>query len=315
MHVKWFTGDEHAVPMSMAEAVTPSFLFWLGVTLAGLLLTSIFNEPLQRIRFIDRIHSGLDRLKPYKLLILRIGLGIGLILQLATSSYLAPELEADSWWVKGLVLIAILGLLHARFVPVTGIALAVLYVYAVAENGLFHALDYMFYVGIIYFLLVSNTRHKATATPVLYLLTGLSLAWVGLEKITMPELSYSIVHEYGIPTFGFSVENFVLISAFIEMGLAWTFIVGILNRFVSIVVTLVFITTTTVFGFTEIVGHTIVHTLLLLFIIEGNGALKTPFQFHRKPALRYLFVLVNFCVLLFGFMAVYIWLGGEALAH
>jgi hypothetical protein len=207
------------------------------------------------------------------------------------------------------MVIAILGLLMLRTLAVSALALLALYGYAFIEYGWFHALDYIFYLGIIYYLLVTNTRFKATATPVLYLLMGLSLAWLGLEKMTMPEMSYSVVREFGIATFGFSVEDFVLISAFIEVGLAWTFIVGILSRFISIIVTLVFITTTTVFGFTEIVGHTIVHTLLIIFLIQGQGTLKSPFQFHSSPILRYLFVVVNFCVLLFGLMAIYIMLG------
>ncbi|MCZ8520181.1 MULTISPECIES: hypothetical protein [Paenibacillus] len=299
----------------MAEVITPSFLFWLGVTLAGLLLSAVFNEPLERVPFIRRIHAVLDRWRPYETLILRIGLGAGLLLQLVTGTYLAPELAADGIWVTALLVAAFAGLLYRQGLAVSGAALAVLYVHALADYGLFHALDYMFYVGIIYYLLVAeNHRWRPTATPVLYLFTGLSLAWVGLEKMTLPQLAYGIMEEYGIPTFGFSLEDFVLISAFIELGLAWTFIVGILNRFISILVTLVFITTTTVFGFREIVGHTIVHTLLIMFLIEGQGVFKSPFQFHRSPVLRCLFVLVNFVVLLFGLMAVYIAMGTAA-AH
>lgn len=314
-HVKWFTEYGKDAPLPMSEAVTPAFLFWLGVTLAGLLLSSIFNEPLQRLGFIQSLHRVLDKLKPYDTVILRIGLGIGLALQLASSSFLAPELVSDAWWTRVLLVIAIAGLLHRKLLVVTGAALAVLYGYAFSVFGLFHGLDYLFYAGIIYYLFVAETAWKKTALPVLYLFTGLSLAWVGLEKMTLPQLAYDVVREFNVPTFGFSVEDFVLITAFIEIGLAWTFIVGILNRFISLVVTLVFITTTMLFGFKEIVGHTIVHTLLILFLINGEGTFKTPFQFHNSPALRYLFVLVNFCVLLFGLMALYIWMGHSAAAH
>ncbi len=305
LHVKWFT-EEEDVPLVMQEVITPEFLFWLSVTLVGLLVSSIFNEPLQRIGFIRRIHLILDRLKPWLTMILRIGLGLSLMFQLFTSAYLAPELITDEVWVKVLLVIAILALFNKRTLGLTGVILLVLYGTAVYEHGWFHILDYVFYIGISYYLFVSETKWKATATPVLYLLTGFSLAWVGLEKMVLPQLAYHIVEQFHVPTFGFSVEAFVLISAFIELGLAWTFIVGILNRFISIIVTLVFITTTTVFGFTEIVGHTVIHTLLIMFLIEGEGTFKTPFQFHHRPLLRYTFVLVNFCVLLFGLMWIYI---------
>lgn len=308
-HVKWFTGEDQTIPLPISEVLTPSFLFWLGVTLVGLLLSALFNEPLQRVGFIRRIHGVLDTWKPYVTIILRVGLGAGLLMQLVTSSFLAPEFETDALWIKGVVALALIGLLHQRWLILSGAALAVLYGYTLLEYGLFHGLDYMFYIGIMYYLFVAGTKWKPTATPVLYLFTGLSLAWVGLEKMTMPEMAYDIIYEFGIPTFGFSVEDFVLISAFIELGLAWTFIVGILNRFISIIVTLVFITTTTVFGFKEVVGHTIVHTLLLMFLIVGDGVFKTPFEFHRSRLWRCLFVLVNFCVLLFGLMILYVWMG------
>ncbi|MDT9724156.1 hypothetical protein DUZ99_04035 [Xylanibacillus composti] len=293
----------------MAEVLTGPFWFWFAVTLTGLLIAAVFNEPLQRISFIAKLHETLDRYKRYVPEVLRVGLAVSLVMQIATRSYLAPEFAADAWWVVALQFIAFLFLFRRRTLALVGFVLLVLYGYAIFQYGWFHALDYVFYAGIIYYLWIHRTYASHTATPVLYLTLGFSLAWAGLEKMTMPELSFGIVERFDVPTFGFTVEHFVLISAFIELGLAWSLIVGILNRFVSILVTLVFIATTTVFGFTEIVGHTIIHALLLMFILEGEGALKTPFQFHRSPALRYSFVLVNFCVLLFGLMALYIALG------
>lgn len=306
LHVKWFIDGAEVAERSYWDVIgRPSFLFWLGVTLVGLFLSALFNERLQRIPFIEAIHRILDKAKPYLTEILRVGMGIGILLQLVSSTYLAPEFHGHSWLIRLLLVIAFAGLMTRRTLPVSGIALAALYGIAAAEHGWFHVLDYAFYLGIIYFLLVAGGKWKATATPVLYLLTGFSLSWVAFEKFALPELAVQIIEKFQVPTFGFSPEDFVLISAFIEIGLAWSFIVGILNRFVSIVVTLVFISTTMVFGFTEVVGHTVLHMLLVIFVIEGEGAFTTPFRFHRSPALRCLFVLVNFCILLFGLMAVY----------
>jgi len=308
LHVKWFTVEE-AVPLAMTEVITPEFLFWLGVTLVGLLVSAIFNQRILNVGWIGRLESKLASFKPYTAHILRVGLALAIILQLVEGAYLAPEFHADAVWITVLLALALIGLIMTRTLWVSGLALLVLYGYAVYEYGWFHALDYVFYLGIVYFLLTYRTAWRDTAIPVLDAITGLSLAWVGIEKMTMPTLAYDIIHEFQVPTFGFSVENFVLISAFIELGLAWTFIVGVLNRFVSILVTSVFILTTMVFGYTEIVGHTIIHTLLIMFIIQGGGAFKSPFEFHRAPLMRYLFVMVNFCVLLFGMMWIYIQMG------
>jgi hypothetical protein len=308
LHVKWFT-DRITEPLPFKEVITSNLLFWFAVTIVGLLVSAVFNTRMLRVGFVQSIDRTLNGLKPYTVHILRVGLGIGIILQLVERTYLAPEFHSDHKWIVIVLIISALGLLLQRTLFISGLGLLALYVQATLEFGIFHTLDYLFYAGIIYYLIVYTTRLRDTAIPVLYALTGISLAWVGIEKMTMPILAYDIIEKFQVPTFGFSVENFVLISAFIELGLAWTFIVGILNRFVSILVTLVFITTTTVFGYTEIVGHTIVHTLLIMFIIQGGGAFKTPFEFHRSPVLRYLFTVVNFSVLLFGMMWIYIMMG------
>lgn len=310
LHVKWFSDHEQETMRSLSDVIgNASFLFWFAVTMIGLLLSAMFNEKLQHIPLIERIHRMLDRARPYLTHILRIGLGLGIVMQLVSSTYIAPEWHTEHIWIAVVQCIVLAGLMTRFTLWISGTALAVLYGSTVIEFGVVHALDYSFYIGIIYYLFVSTTRWKSTATPVLYLFTGFSLAWVALEKFTLPGLAYGIIEQHHIPTFGFSPEDFVLISAFIEIGLAWSFIVGILNRFVSIVVTLVFITTTTVFGMTEVVGHTILHTLLILFVIEGEGTFKTPFRFHQSPLLRCLFVIVNFCILLFGLMAVYVAVG------
>lgn len=309
LHVKWFAKDSHSIPKPMAEVITPTFLFWLGFTVIVLFLSTFFHDYLNRIPAVRRIHAWLNRFKPQRLLILRIGIGLGLLLQLFTGTYLSPEFTPESNWINLLLILAIAGLLHRKALIISSIALLLLYTYATAKHGIFHTLDYLFYPGIIYYLSVYNTRWKATAAPVLYVFTGVSLAWLAMEKLTIADLAYSLMHDYNIPTMGFTVENFVLISAFIELGLAWAFIVGIMNRFTALVLTGVFLMTTMVFGIKEIIGHTIVHTLLIMFLIEGSDDYKAPFKFHRSPILRSLFVSVNFCLFLLGLMAIYVWMG------
>lgn len=309
VHVKWFTEDQVWNPQPMAKVITPAFLLWLGVTVAALLVCVLFSQSLERIGLVRRVHQFLNGIKRYHLLILRVGVGLGLLMQLFTGTYLAPAFVSDHVWVYAVLILAIAGLFHRRLLVVSGIALGVLYGYALVTYGLFHGLDYFFYAGVIYYLLVSESRWKQSATPILYLCTGLSLAWLSMEKMTLAKLACSLMHEYGLPTLGFTVEDFVLISAFIEMGLAWAFIMGIMNRFTALLLTGVFLMTTTFFGFKEIVGHTIMHTILILFIIEGSGAAKTLYQFHRTAYMRCLFVAVNFCIVVFGLMGIYIWLG------
>lgn len=315
LHVKWFANDELWYPQSMSKVITPTFLFWLAFTLVALLIASFFNERMEHIKLVRRFHFFLNKLKRFQLSILRIGLSLGLILQLFTGTFLAPPFVSDHAWVYVTLVVALLGLVHRRLLFISGIALTVLYSLIFIHYGIFHALDYAFYIGIIYYLFAANSKWQSTAPMILYLSTGLSLAWVAMEKLTLPQLATSLMHEYHLPTLGFAIEDFVLISAFIELGLAWAFIVGILNRFSAFLLSSIFLLTTTVFGFTEIVGHTVMHTILLMFIISGNDEFNTMFKFHRTMKLRCLFVIVNFCVLVFGLMAIYIWIGQSSIGH
>lgn len=309
LHVKWFSKEDTWFPQPLLHIIDVTFLFWLGFTIIVLFLLAFFHNKIKRIRFIKQIHDWLCPLKQYRQLILRFGIGIGLLLQLSTGTYLSPDFHPESNWINGVLILAIAGLFHRKTLFITGTALLILYIHATWNYGIFHTLDYVFYPGIVYYLFVCTTRWKATAPPVLYLFTGLSLAWLAMEKMTIATLSYSLIHDYNIPTFGFSMEEFVLISAFIELGLAWAFIIGLMSRFTAILLTTVFLMTTAVFGFKEIVGHTIVHALLLIFLIEGSDNYKTLFKFHRSLMLRSLFVSVNFGIFLFGLMFLYIWVG------
>ncbi|NMM53083.1 hypothetical protein [Paenibacillus aquistagni] len=309
LHVKWFTDDYDWNPQPFSKVITPTFWFWLVFTMFALFLVTIGQQWMERFAIVRSVHDSLNKFKRYKLTVLRVGIGIGLSLQLFTGTYLAPKMVSNEWWVYAVLVVAILALFHRRLLPVSGAALAVLYIKAILSYGLFLSLDYAFYPGIIYVLFVSDRPWNRSALPVLYVWMGISLAWVAMEKLTIAKLACSLMHQYGIPTLGFTVEDFVLISAFIEMGLAWAFMVGLMNRFSALLLSSVFMLTTSVFGFTEIVGHTIVHTLLLIFIIMGREEPSLPTRIHRSMVLRCLFVTVNFGIMIFGLMAAYIWMG------
>ncbi|RJX40164.1 hypothetical protein D3P09_12435 [Paenibacillus pinisoli] len=309
LHVKWFIRDHDWTPQDLVRVITPTFLFWLGFTLFVLLIVSLSTPYINRHPWSLAVDRFMNRLKPHMLTVLRIGLGIGLIMQLATGTYLAPTLVSNDPGVYVILTIAILGLIHKRTLVISGAAILTLYIIVSRQYGLFHALDYMFYLGIIYTLFVANTRLHHTYPIVLYLFSGVSLAWLAMEKFTLAKLACSLMHEYGIPSLGFTVEDFVLISAFIELGLAWAFIAGLLNRFSALMLTGLFLMTTTIFGVTEIIGHAVVHTLLVVFIIGGRDASTTLHRLMPNAIMRHTSVLVSFTLLLFGLMSIYIWMG------
>src|SRR5690606_25325319 len=81
-------------------------------------------------------------------------------------------------------------------------------------------------------------------------------------KWVYPGMSLDIVVNHHVPTFGFAPAVFIVMAAFIEFVVGYLLVVGILNRVLGFVVTVIFILTTMLFGFTEIIGHFMIHIVL-----------------------------------------------------
>jgi uncharacterized membrane protein YphA (DoxX/SURF4 family) len=171
--------------------------------------------------------------------------------------------------------------------------------------GWFHMLDYGFYLAIACALLVERTKIAALGFPFLYLGTGLSLCWVAVEKWVFPGMAIDIIHHHGVPTFGFAPDSFVVMAAFIEFVVGYLLVVGILNRLLSLVLTGIFVSTTMLFGLTELAGHFMIHIVLLIFIIEGVGFYKPPIRMHKTKLDQMVFVSLNFIFVLSTFVLIY----------
>lgn len=186
-------------------------------------------------------------------------------------------------------------------------ALAIFYLFVdmTFRAGWFHMLDYGFYLAIIVALMLEKTKLSNWGFPFLYLGTGLSLCWIAVEKWVFPLMAVDIIQHHGVPTFGFSPEAFVSMAAFIEFVVGYLLVVGILNRILSLVLTGIFVSTTMLFGMTELVGHFMIHIVLVIFIIEGVSFYKPPINMHQKKLDQMVFVSLNFIFVLSTFILIY----------
>jgi hypothetical protein len=101
-------------------------------------------------------------------------------------------------------------------------------------------------------------------------------------------------------------ELFLTAAAFVELSLGALLWFGVLGRPLAAVITLVFFLTTMVFGKQEVVGHLILHGVLLVFLLEGtSGTLRPPFRWHKALPLRLAFVGVNFVLFVGGLLFTY----------
>lgn len=304
-HVKWFT-DIDPVKESIENILSP---FFLGMSVVVALILGILPQIIPQITNWEISRQMDKRLEEYRRLVyplLKIGLALALAIQLFSGSIFAPELEVSTFGMYmgiGMILLLLVPLTYTS--KMAAVALLYLFILTVREHGVFYMLDYGFYVAIVFALLVEKTRIQSWGMPFLYLGTGLSLCWVAIEKWVYPIMSLDIIEHHHVPTFGFSPEIFISISAFIEFVVGYLLVVGVLNRLLALVLTLIFIATTTLFGMTEVVGHFMFHIILLIFIIEGVSFYHPPIQIHKSKIDQIIFVSLNFIFVLSTMILIY----------
>lgn len=305
-HVKWFT-EVKPVKEALDIVMSPVFM---GTALAVAALLAVLTQLLpaiMRIPALRRMDRQVERLRPWSFRILQYGTAAALAWSLAEGSMFAPELPVPGYEVQIFLWAAIVLLLIPYHLAMksAGVILIGLYAYDIAQTSLFHMLDYGFYLAIAGALLLYRTAWEKWAFPLLYLGTGLSLCWVAVEKWIFPAMSLDIVQQHHVPTFGFPAGTFIVLCAFIEFVVGYLLVVGILNRLLSIVLTVIFILTTMLFGYVEIVGHFMIHVVLVLFIIEGVSFYKPPVDMHRTRVDRMVFVALNFLFVLASYLLIY----------
>lgn len=305
-HVKWFT-EQEPIKISLEEVISPLFII-LSVLIAIFLAIVPQIVPFfANFKLTKLLDGALDGWRKYSRQILKYGTAAALMIQVTSGTIFAPEFQLHStlqiifiWLAIGLLLVP-----HHLATKLSALFLLGLFIDVMQTVGVFHMLDYGFYLAIIGVLIIGKTKFENLGFPFLYLGTGLSLCWVAVEKWVYPALSTEIIQAHQVPTFGVSPELFVILSAFIEFVVGYALVVGILNRFLSVVLTGVFIMTTMLFGFTEVIGHFMIHIVLIIFVIEGVGFYKPPIKIHKSRTDQMIFVFLNFIFVLATTVLIY----------
>lgn len=307
-HVKWFSDyNFQNPPLNLSQLNTPTF--W------GLFILSVVSMPLmvwldkvaeKSVTYLN-INTFLDRYADSAGLIMRVAMGAVLLMSWQGDSIIAPEIPIPSaiWgWAEFFLALC---LLFRETTFITGLGMIFFYFFGISQHGLFHMLDYVVYPSVGLFLILThlkNEKIKNFDLPVLYSGLGFSLCWVSFEKLIYPFWGLSVLDKAPGLTMGLPHDFFLMACAFVEFSLGYLLIICLLHRPLAIVITLTFFTTTAFFGKMEIVGHTILHGALLVFIVKGPGHYyQAPIRFHKSWAMRYAFSAVNFIILfaLFAF--------------
>ncbi len=311
-HVKWFTRSTDTGIIALSDLNHPAFWFLLILSIVTLALLTYGDRLLEKWPKYKKFNSYLESYSDRATLILRIFTGASLLLSWQADSMIAPELKITSGAVGWYQFFLALGLLFAKTTPLAGLGMIGLYLFAMTQYGVFHLLDYVVYAAIGYFLLVSSfpqRRISQTRIPALYIGLGFSLCWAALEKVFFPHWGLDVLRQQPGLTMGLPPEFFLLACAFVELCLGYLLIIGLLQRPLALTITLVFLTTSSFFGKTEVIGHTILHGALLVFTVIGPGRYyPPPIEFHQRLSLRSAFVAINFVMVVGILGLIYHWM-------
>lgn len=309
-HVKWFSGFSFRDrPLTFSEVATPTFWVLAALSAAVVGAFVVLDRWLEKQPLYERFNRAVEQRRGKAGPILRAATGASLLLSWQADTLLAPDLALGAPWLGWVQFAAAVLLVFGRTVPLAGLLVLGLYATAAVRHGLFYLFDYAVFAGVGYALLVSRARPervRASALPALYATTGFSLCWLALEKLVYPGWVGYVVAQNPQLALGLDPAFFITAAAFVEFSLGFLLLVGVLSRALAVVITLVFLTTTLIFGKPEVIGHTILHGALLVFLLEGPGhAFRPPIALHRTTPWRVAFASVNLFVVLLLMLVVY----------
>lgn len=310
-HVKWFSHFTYADrPRTLREVASPTFLGLALLSTIVLGALAFADEWLRKTALAKRLDAWLETYRGESMVVLRVGAGATMLMAWQAGTLLAPELPVVHDALGWAQFVVVLLLLVPQTVPLAGLLIGALWLYAAFSFGLFHLLDYAFYPGIAFALAVSRRQEdkiRGLGLPALYLTVGFSLFWVALEKLVYPEWALYVLSQHPGLAMGLTLDFFLVGAAFVELSLGHMLILGLFGRTLALTITVVFMITSSVFGGKlEIVGHTPVHTALVVFLLEGAGrSYRPPFLAPRSVPRRALLTAGSFVVLLAVLLVAY----------
>ncbi len=313
-HVKWFCGpvDLGLPPRSPAAVLQPFFLLCLVGFLALVLSGAVLDAGLSRLvlppaaralwrRLVEP--AGPARRQRVEALLIRLGVA-GYCLSLwdrmavvpwgqGARAILTPELLIPLHRF-GLGPVALLqaatGLmtLSRRTCPLAGAGLVALIAVGITEAGLFHMVDYTYFVGIAWYLLsLRATRPAIVATrmPVLCACLSFALMWTAVEKFLYPQWTGIVLLIHPQITAGLPIPLVTVVAGFVEFSLAFYLIAGAtLLRLDAALLMLVFVAAIPSFGRLDAAGHLPLVAALAAIILHG----ATPLQARIRGAISLL---------------------------
>lgn len=280
-HVKWFVEFDNAKPpLPISDVLTKTFIGFFVASVVAIYFFFVGDRYAYKKGYLVALD---ERLRMFDNLSIHIMRGsaavffISLFLYhqfVGVSFFLTPELKTDSPIVPWLHLALGLCALSRYTAPLVGVGILGLFAASVQKYGLYHMIDYLIFLGIAYFFLVTTITKgswKKSGFIVLYALMGLTLLWASVEKWGYPQWTYPLLARDPSLLMGMDPYPYMVLAGFVEFNVIFLLLgaASIVTRIIALGLEAVFVLAIFKFGLIDAVGHLMIIAILFVLIVRG----------------------------------------------
>jgi hypothetical protein len=293
-HVKWFVEFDNAkAPLPISEVLTRTFITFFIASVAVTYLFFVGDRYAYKKGYLVALD---ERLRSFDALSIHVMRGSAAVFFLSlfafhfftgTSFFLTPELKTASPFVPWIHLAIGLCALSRHTAPIVGVGILGLYGASVHEYGLYHLIDYLIFLGIAYFFLVTTIekgRWKKSGFVVLYALMGLTLLWASVEKWGYPQWTYPLLARDPSLLMGMDPYPYMVLAGFVEFDVIFLLLgaASIVTRVIALALETIFVLAIFKFGLIDAVGHLMIIAILFVLIVRGPTEARNILVLREK---------------------------------
>jgi len=293
-HVKWFVEFDNArPPMPIGDVLTGTFIGFFIASVAAIYLFFVGDRFAYKKGYLVALDERMRRFDALSIYIMRGAAAVFFLALFAwfqstgASFYLTPELKTTSALVPWIHLALGLLALTAYTTPLVGVGILGLYAASVSHYGAYHLIDYLIFLGIAYFFLVTwieKGAWKKSGFVVLYALMGLTLLWASVEKWGYPEWTYPLLRKDPSLLMGMEPYPYMVLAGFVEFNVIFLLLgaASIVTRLIALGLEAVFVLAIFKFGLIDAVGHLMIIAILFVLIVRGPTEARNILVLREK---------------------------------
>ena len=324
-HVKWFTEFDNAKPpLPISDVLTKTFIGFFIASVVAIYLFFLGDRYAFKKGYLVKLDLRLRMFDALSIHIMRGAAAVFFFSLFAyheftgVSFFLTPELKTDLPIVPWVHLALGVFALSRHSAPLLGAGILGLYVASVQKYGIYHLIDYLIFLGIAYFFLVTNIHKgswKKSGFIVLYALMGLTLLWASVEKWGYPQWTYPLLARDPSLLMGMEPYSYMVLAGFVEFNVIFLLLgaASIVTRIIALALESVFILAIFKFGLIDAIGHLMIIAILFVLIVRGPTEARSILCLREKSIWMeayfmtglYYFAFVNIFLMYYGFHYLY----------